>query len=97
MDGVLKFSNIAGPGIGLEVSLSLGREPGRATLLSIEPGKKVLREREDVLRALAQWRQPKVDYVEPEKEILTEPACRNFLAQRPVRGRHHSYVDLARS
>src|ERR1700735_2210151 len=97
MDGVLKFSNIAGPGIGLEVSLSLGREPGRATLLGIEPGKKVLREREDVLRALAQWRQPKGDYVEPGKYTPPDPACRNFLAQRSVRRRHHSYVDLARS
>jgi len=54
----------------------------------------MLRQKRDVLRALAQVRQPQADDVQPVVEVLAESALPHALLEVLVRGRDHPDVDL---
>jgi len=94
-DGILQLSDIARPLTGGE---SAGRGNGELRRLSVhafrgEPDK-VLRERRNVLAALAQGRIINRKHAEPVKEILAESSGLDFRGQIAVGCSHHAHVDF---
>src|SRR5438093_1570739 len=57
----------------------------------------VRRQRRNVFTPLAQRRQGNLDRVQPEEQILAEPARRNFFREIRVRRRDDADVDVARA
>ena len=62
-------------------------------VLAIEPLEKEPRQQFDVVRTLAQRRQPDDEHGEPVVEILAEPPVANDRLRRVIRSRHDPDVD----
>jgi hypothetical protein len=89
---VLEFTDVAGPRISLQ-QLSHGvREHRRASRLPEEAGHEVIGQRRYIFAALAQWRQPDGENVQPIKQVLAELAGGNHTPQAAFRSRDDTHV-----
>ena len=72
---------------------SLDGLPGKDFLRSLDP-QKVLRQRDNILRPLTQWRNPQLKLPQPMKQILTEAALPHCSFQVLVGGRYNAHIHL---
>ena len=95
LEHVHQLAHVAGPVIGEQQVLRLGRQahPARRRLLRAELREHVLGERHDVLGARAQRRQIEVDDVEPVVEVLAEAAVGEHRLEVLVRRGDDAHVD----
>ena len=88
LDGVAQFAHVARPAVPQQCTLGRGVE--RTAFRQEMPC-----QREDVVGALRQWRQPQFDRVEPVKEILAELARSDQRRQVGIGGADHAHLHLA--
>src|SRR6266513_6230065 len=95
MTQVFQLANVAGQLEPRQVLQRLVRESLRldAELVRAHP-EKVACEQRNVLRALAQARQPQANHVQPVKQVLAEGALAHALLQVLVRGGDDAHVRL---
>src|SRR5262249_22606903 len=73
LDHVRELTDIAAPRVRLECGERIGREAlPRQLVVGAGASEKVLGERDDVVRSLAQWREAQAQDVEPMVEILAK-------------------------
>jgi len=73
-----------------------GRPSGHAPAeIRIRLGQEMARERQDVVTALAQWRDVDRDHDQAEVQVLAEPALRHLGPQVAVGSGHRTHVDLS--
>ena len=97
LDDVLQLADVARPGVvhhrGEGFRADFLRDE---TAVGREAGQKVLDEHRDVVLALAQRRDDKMDDVEPVEQVFAKLPLRDHVAQRPVGRRNHAHVHAAR-
>ena len=83
LDRVIELADVAGPGVLEQHLHRAALEPGQplAIALRVLP-QEVLREQRQVLAAIAQRRQPDLDGVQAEQQVLPEPARRSTSSVR---------------
>src|ERR1035437_3976425 len=95
LDGVAQFANVARPIVrDQQLRRGIGDILDIAFELAIVVLDEKLGHRHDVFRALAQGRNQNLDDVQPEIEILAEPAFLDGLAQILVGGRNHPQIEV---
>ena len=96
LDGVRELADVPGPAVAEEEARRLGREAAHAR--AGPPGRVVeegLREREDVLRPLAERRDRDLDDAQPVVEVAPEVARLDLPREVAVRRGDDPHVDLA--
>ena len=93
-DAVLELADIPGPMLFLHQKPCGGGETQRTLLiLECEMIQKVLSEKDDVITALAQWRDVNPNDVQAMVEVFSESSRRRFDGELTIRDRHESRVD----
>src|SRR5262249_24186396 len=97
LDHVAQLTNVSRPCIGLQSFESVGSKAYffPSVLAGYLRGK-VRSQRGNIVKALAQWRQPNTGHIDAMEEILAEPALANVLFQVAVGGDDHANVNLDR-
>ena len=97
-DRVLQLADVAGPRVGEQLALGLGREPEqRLALLGGGGPGEVLGQQAHVFGPLAQRRNVQAHDVEAVEEVFAEAAGPHFVLEAPVGGGDDAHVDLARA
>ena len=77
LDRVIELADVAGPAVLEQHLHRAALEPGEALPVALRVlAEEVLREQRQILAAIAQRRQPDLDRVQPEQQVLPEPAGR---------------------
>ena len=94
MDDVLQFADIARPGIAFQRVQGRG---GQARRFAVHPlavqAQEMLGEREDVVGAVPQRRQPHLGNIQPIQQIPAKPSGRHCLIQVDVGSRNQANID----
>ena len=95
LDDVLDLAHVARPVVLAQLLHAVGCEARRRHAhLARELRDEVVRERPEVVEAIAQRRQVDREHVEPVVEVLAELALLDHLLEVAVRRRHEANVDL---
>jgi hypothetical protein len=95
LDHVAQLADIAGPGVGQQQVAGAWIEPLRLLpVFGTEPAEKVLGQRQHILPALPQRRQPEQDDREPKIEVAAEPLPLRLALQVAVGRGEYADVDL---
>src|SRR5262249_34924190 len=98
LERIHQLADVAGPAIRDERTLGLRREAQTGTVVpGGERPQQVLDQRADVLRAIAQRRQPERDDVQAEEEVLAKPSRTHLGLEVAVRRRDDADVDGLRA
>ena len=82
LDRVIELADVAGPGVLEQHLHRAALEAGEPLAVALRVlAEEVLRQQRQILAAVAQRRQPDLDRVQPEEQVLAEPAGRDLVAE----------------